>query len=248
MLRTAGAMAERVLLWAIPASDLERSASIVRDGAAHRPRPPELIWAPLVRHGDAPQASILHVAVYASLNTAAAVRRGWGLDDARVEAVRRELVRGDVSAAAALVPAAAIEDLVFETWTRHRSPPSPAGSACRRWRCPGSIRQRLAITSAGPPRSRPCSPDNGRSRHRGSRRPAPPEPSTRTPPDRSKRCPTHRPSRLFVEAPARLRHHHAIEPVVLTPATARRMRSRLPDPPHNHLRRGHQQAPARRKL
>ena len=114
MLRTAGAMAERVLLWAIPASDLERSASIVRDGAAHRPRPTELIWAPLVRHGDAPQASILHVAVYASLNTAAAVRRGWGLDDARVEAVRRELVRGDVSAAAALVPAAAIEDLVFE--------------------------------------------------------------------------------------------------------------------------------------
>ena len=114
MLRTAGAMAERVLLWAIPASDLERSASIVRDGAAHRPRPPELIWAPLVRHGDAPQASILNVAVYASLNTAAAVRRGWGLDDARVEAVRRELVRGDVSAAAALVPPAAIEDLVFE--------------------------------------------------------------------------------------------------------------------------------------
>ena len=114
MLRTAGAMADRVLLWAIPASDLERSTSIVHDGAAHRPRPPELIWAPLVRHGDAPQASILHVAVYASLNTVAAVRQGWGLDGARVEAVRRELVRGDVSAAAALVPAAALEDLVFE--------------------------------------------------------------------------------------------------------------------------------------
>ena len=78
MLRTAGAMADRVMLWAIPASDLERSASIVRDGAAHRPRPPELIWAPLVRHGDAPQASIMHVAVYASLNTTSAVRQGWG--------------------------------------------------------------------------------------------------------------------------------------------------------------------------
>ena len=86
MLRTAGAMADRVLLWAIPASELERSASIVHDGAAHRPRPPELIWAPLVRHSDAPQASIQHVAVYASLNTAAAVRHRWGLDDTRVEA------------------------------------------------------------------------------------------------------------------------------------------------------------------
>ena len=114
MLHTAGAMADRVLLWAIPASDLERSASIVHDGAAHRLRSPELIWAPLVRHGDAPQASILHVAVYASLNTVAAVRQGWGLDGARVEAVRKELVRGDVSAAAALVPPAALEDLVFE--------------------------------------------------------------------------------------------------------------------------------------
>ena len=114
MLRAAGAMADRVLLWAIPASDLERSASIVHDGAAHRPRPPELVWAPLVRHGDAPQASIVHVAVYASLNTTSAVRRGWGLDETRVEAVRKELVRGDVSAAAALVPAAAFEDLVFE--------------------------------------------------------------------------------------------------------------------------------------
>ena len=114
MLRTAGATADRVLLWAIPATDLERSVSIVHAGAAHRPRPPELIWAPLVRHGDAPPASIMHVAVYASLNTAAAVRREWGLDDARVEAVRAELVRGDVAAAGALVPPAALGDLVFE--------------------------------------------------------------------------------------------------------------------------------------
>ena len=114
MLHMAGAMADRVLLWAIPASDLERSASIVHDGAAHRPRPPELVWAPLVRHGDAPQASIVHVAVYASLNTTSAVRQGWGLDVARVEAVRKELVRGDISAAAALVPPAALEDLVFK--------------------------------------------------------------------------------------------------------------------------------------
>ncbi len=115
MLRAAGALADRVLLWAIPASDLRRSVSIIGDGAAGRRRPPELIWAPLVRHADAPRASIMHVAVYASLNTAAAVRQGWGLDGGRVGAIREQLVRGDTAAAGALVPAAALEDLVFES-------------------------------------------------------------------------------------------------------------------------------------
>ena len=114
LLRTAGATADRVLLWAIPASDLERSASVIGDGAAHRRRPPELIWAPLVGHRDAPRASIQHVAVYAALNTVAALRHRWGLDDARVEVVREQLVRGDVAAAGALVPPAALEDLMFE--------------------------------------------------------------------------------------------------------------------------------------
>ena len=114
MLHTAGALADRVLLWAIPASDLERSASIVRHGAARRPEPPELIWAPLVRHGDALDRSILHVAVYASLNTTAPVRHLWGLGDVRSEAIRTELVRGDVASAATLVPPAALKDLVFE--------------------------------------------------------------------------------------------------------------------------------------
>ena len=127
MLRSSGALADRVLLWAIPASDLERSASIVREGAARRTRPPELIWAPLVRHRDAPQSSVMHVAVYASLNTAAAVRQGWGLDQARVEAIRAELVRGDVAAAGALVPAAALDDLVFED-----PDPVPIAAAARR--------------------------------------------------------------------------------------------------------------------
>ena len=115
MMRAAGALADRVLLWAIPASDLRRSVSIIRDGAACRPRPPELIWAPLVRHHDAPHASIMHVAVYASLNTAAGVRAGWGLGGSRVEAIREQLVRGDTAAAGDLVPPAALADLVFES-------------------------------------------------------------------------------------------------------------------------------------
>lgn len=36
-------------------------------------------------------------------------------DDGRVEAIRQQLVRGDTAAAGALVPAAALEDLVFES-------------------------------------------------------------------------------------------------------------------------------------
>ena len=114
MLRAAGALADRVLLWAIPASDLERSASVVHGGASGRPRPPELIWAPLVCHRDAPQGSLMHVAVYASLNTVASVRLGWGLDDTRVEAIREQLVRGDVPGAGSLVPPEALKDLVLE--------------------------------------------------------------------------------------------------------------------------------------
>ena len=90
-------------------------------------RPPELIWAPLVRHRDAPAASIQHVAVYASLNTVAEVRHRWGLDDARVEAVRAQLVRGDVTAAGALVPPAALDDLVFEDLD-----PAPVAAIARR--------------------------------------------------------------------------------------------------------------------
>ncbi len=127
MLRTAGAMADRVLLWAIPASDLERSVSVVGAGATHRQQPPELIWAPLVRQHDAPAASIQHVAVYAALNTVAEVRQHWGLDAEGVEAVRAQLVRGDVAAADALVPPAAIEDLVFEDLD-----PAPIAAVARR--------------------------------------------------------------------------------------------------------------------
>lgn len=122
MLRTAGEVADRVLLWAIPASDLERSVALIGEGSSGRPTGPELIWAPLVGHADAPEPSIMHVAVYASLNTAAGIRAEWGLDQPKVEAMRAELVRGDVAAAAALVPSAALDDLVFDT-------PEPASIA-----------------------------------------------------------------------------------------------------------------------
>ncbi|MEO1064091.1 MAG: LLM class flavin-dependent oxidoreductase [Actinomycetota bacterium] len=112
MLRTAGAVADRVLLWAIPDSDLDRSVEVVRAGASGRDVEPELIWAPLVEHDTSLRASILHVAVYASLNTRPQVRRSWGLDDDLVEEIRSTLVAGGTAAAVSLVPEAALDDLL----------------------------------------------------------------------------------------------------------------------------------------
>lgn len=113
MLRTAGAVADRVLLWAIPDSDLDRSVGVIRSGADGRgDGGPELVWAPLVEHDASLRASILHVAVYASLNTRPAVRREWGLDDALVGRIRATLVAGGTAAAAELVPERALADLL----------------------------------------------------------------------------------------------------------------------------------------
>lgn len=114
MLQTAGRLADRVLLWAIPDSDLERTVDVVMSAADGRDVAPELIWAPLVEHDDAARTSILHVAVYASLNTRSDVRAGWGLSDDLVEQIRTELVRGGTAAASSMVPAAALADLVVE--------------------------------------------------------------------------------------------------------------------------------------
>lgn len=114
MLRTAGAVADRVLLWAIPATDLDRSAGLVLEGAEGRAMPPELVWAPLVEHDPSLRPSILHVAVYASLNTRRPVRLGWGLDDELVERIRSALVAGGTSAAVELVPEAALDDLLVD--------------------------------------------------------------------------------------------------------------------------------------
>ncbi len=114
MLRAAGAVADRVLLWAIPSSDLDRSAGLVRAGAGGRTEPPRLIWAPLVRHPEVPEAALGHVAVYAALNTHPGIRSSWGLDEEAVAGIRATLVAGGTAAAVAQVPAAALDDLVVD--------------------------------------------------------------------------------------------------------------------------------------
>lgn len=114
MLRAAGRHGDEVLLWAIPDSELERSIALISEGAARRSSPPpRLTWAPLVRHGDEHESSLMHVAVYASLNTRREVRREWGLDDALFDEIRRALVAGGTSQATDLVPGAALDDLVL---------------------------------------------------------------------------------------------------------------------------------------
>lgn len=111
MLRTAGAEADRVLLWAIPDADLDRSVGLITEGALDRDAMPQLIWAPLVRHACVEPASLGHVAVYAALNTRVELRSEWGLDAKMVDEIRRTLVAGGTSAAIDLVPSAALRDL-----------------------------------------------------------------------------------------------------------------------------------------
>lgn len=114
MLRAAGRTADRVLLWAMPDGDLDRSVSLVLDGAKARAVPPQLIWAPLVRHAEVAPESLGHVAVYAALNTRSDLRSRWGLDGQRVESIRRTLVAGGTAAAIDLVPEAALDDLTVD--------------------------------------------------------------------------------------------------------------------------------------
>lgn len=120
MLRAAGAWADRVLLWAIPDSDLERSVEVVIAGAGGRADPPQLIWAPLVRHADVAPQSLGHVAVYAALNTRPGIQRTWSLGPEQVDAIRRHLVAGDTATAIELVPSAAMQELIIDPDDRDR--------------------------------------------------------------------------------------------------------------------------------
>ena len=112
MLRVAGERSDDVLLWAIPDSELERAVELVQLGARGRAEEPRLVWAPLVRHQPEHEASLMHVAVYASLNTRRSCRLEWGLDDHLVDDIRKALVSGGTAHATTLVPTDALEDLL----------------------------------------------------------------------------------------------------------------------------------------
>ncbi len=123
ILRAAGRVADRALLWAVPVSELSRSVAQIQTGVERgRDAPserPELVWAPLVDHGGASRERVRNIAAYSVLNSRAEVQARWGLAPADVAKLRELLVGGGARAAADLVPAAALEDLII-------SDPDPA--------------------------------------------------------------------------------------------------------------------------
>lgn len=114
VLDAAGRAADRALLWAVPSSELERSREVIALGASAAQRPePELVWAPLVDHGGHSRERVRNIAAYSVLNSRAALQTHWGLDRAGVDRLRALLVGGGAAAAADMVPAAALEDLII---------------------------------------------------------------------------------------------------------------------------------------
>jgi 5,10-methylenetetrahydromethanopterin reductase len=140
VLEAAGRVADRALLWAVPQSELTRSASVISSGARTgretTGKSPELVWAPLIDHGGASRERVRNIAAYSVLNSRTELQARWGLGPADVAKLRELLVGGGARAAADLVPAAALEDLIV-------SDPDPAHVA--------SIARRTGATSLALP-------------------------------------------------------------------------------------------------
>jgi 5,10-methylenetetrahydromethanopterin reductase len=118
ILDAAGRCADRAMLWAVPNSDMERSAAAVEAGAqAGREAPgprPELVWAPLVDYGGRSRERVHAIAAYSVLNSRPEVQARWGLDRSTLACLRHLLVGGGSAAAQDLVPPAALDDLIIQ--------------------------------------------------------------------------------------------------------------------------------------
>lgn len=115
LLEVAGRVADRVLLWSVPFSDLERSAAAVRAARGRRTerRDPELVWAPAVAHDERTRQSHVASLPYAVLNSRPRLQRGWGVDGPTVGRIRELVVAGDLPGASTLVPPAARDDFIL---------------------------------------------------------------------------------------------------------------------------------------
>ena len=115
VLGAAGRVADQALLWAVPRSDLDRSVRVIADAAAlGREAPgarPELVWAPLVDHGDADGAARSSLG-YAALNSRPELVAAWGIDQTAVADIQRRLLAGK-PVGDDLLPAAAVDDLLI---------------------------------------------------------------------------------------------------------------------------------------
>ena len=107
ILRVGGRVADHVLLWAIPDSDLDRIVGVVRSGGDA-----PLTWAPLVDVGPEGRERARVIAAYGVLNASNALRKSWGVDDEHFAAVRAALVRGGASSAVELVPDHVLDDIL----------------------------------------------------------------------------------------------------------------------------------------
>ncbi len=139
MLAAAGRWADRALLWAVPSSDLARSAALISAGARGRRvngQRPELVWAPLVDHGGASRQRVKTIAAYSVVNSGKDVQARWGLDQSTIARLREVLVAGGAAAAQNLVPMAALDDLMI-------ADPSPSRI--------GPMAKRLGATSMAVP-------------------------------------------------------------------------------------------------
>lgn len=108
MLQTAGRCADQALLWAIPISDLDRSASLVRAAGSA-----ELVWAPLVDYGGVTRRRVRTIAAYSVLNSHPMLHARWGLSSSDLARLRKVLVGGGAAAGEQLVPAETLDDLVL---------------------------------------------------------------------------------------------------------------------------------------
>jgi hypothetical protein len=131
MLDVAGRSADRALLWAVPVSDLERSAAVISAGVqagreAYGLRP-EVVWAPLVDHGGESRRRVQTIAAYSVLNSRPEVQMRWGVDRSTVDRLREVLVGGGAAAAQGFVPAVALEDLIL-----HDPSPTRVGVLARK--------------------------------------------------------------------------------------------------------------------
>ena len=120
VLRAAGRVGDRALLWSVPASELARCVDLVRGGEGERDGgiasdSVEIVWAPAVAHDERTRERHLRSFPYAVLNTRAAVQRRWGLEAPDVDRLRRLVVEGDTASARELVPQAAVDDLLWLT-------------------------------------------------------------------------------------------------------------------------------------
>jgi alkanesulfonate monooxygenase SsuD/methylene tetrahydromethanopterin reductase-like flavin-dependent oxidoreductase (luciferase family) len=112
VLRAAGEVADRALLWAVPRSDLERSVGVVTPGVRNGRRP-ELVWAPLVDHGGLSRERVRNIAAYSVLNSRPALQERWGMASSDIARLRDLLVGGGAAAAADQVPESALRDLII---------------------------------------------------------------------------------------------------------------------------------------